>query len=103
MPALRFGFFPRPAFRGLFIGAPEFHLPEHTLALHFFLQRAQRLIDIIVADHYLYDDRLLKFVVGIKVRGLYHSPFTMERPERAGIATIGAIRQALTLPPRRAY
>jgi len=88
--ALRFGFFARAAFGRLFIGAPEFHLPEHAFTLHFFLQRAQRLIDIIVADNYLYDDRLLKFFACATERGLYHSHFTMERLHRAGFSVICA-------------
>jgi len=38
------------AFRWLFIGPAPFHLTERTLALHFFLQNAQRGIDVVVAD-----------------------------------------------------
>ena len=37
----------------LFIGSPQLHLPKHTFALHLFLQRAQGLIDIIIAYLYL--------------------------------------------------
>ncbi|MBB5516706.1 hypothetical protein FHS89_002746 [Rubricella aquisinus] len=29
---------------------PEFHFPEHTFALELFLQGAERLIDIVVAN-----------------------------------------------------
>jgi len=45
-----FRFLPHFSFRRLFIGGPELHLSEYSLALHFFLQKFQRLIDVIVAD-----------------------------------------------------
>ena len=45
-----FRFLPDFSFRRLFIGGPELHLSEYSLALHFFLQEFQRLIDVIVAD-----------------------------------------------------
>lgn len=41
--------------RRLFKVGPAFHFPEEPLALHFLLQRAQGLFDIIVADDDLYD------------------------------------------------
>ena len=45
-----FRFLPHFSFRRLFIGGPELHLSEYSLALHFFLQEFQRLVDVIVAD-----------------------------------------------------
>jgi len=50
MPANRLGLFPRFTLRRLFVGTAQLHLTEDTLALHFFLERLQGLIDIIVAD-----------------------------------------------------
>src|SRR5690606_37740073 len=41
---------PRPPFRGLFVVTAHPHLTVQTLALHLLLQRAQRLIDIVVAN-----------------------------------------------------
>jgi hypothetical protein len=38
------------SFRRLFIGGPELHLAEDSLALHFFLQELQRLVNVVVAD-----------------------------------------------------
>ena len=51
------------ALAGAFFGrllemGPAFHFPEKTLALHLLLQRAQGLLDIIVADDDLYDGTL---------------------------------------------
>ena len=43
-------FLPHLSFRRLFIGGPELHLSEYSLALHFFLQKFQCLVDVIVAD-----------------------------------------------------
>lgn len=33
--------------------AAQFHFPENTLALHLLLERAQGLIDVVVANEYL--------------------------------------------------
>jgi hypothetical protein len=52
--ANRFGFFPGPALRRLFVGAPQLHLPENPFALHFLLQRAKRLVDVVVSYRYLH-------------------------------------------------
>ena len=49
------GFFPGFAFRRLFIGTAKLHLAEDAFALHFLLQRAQSLLDIVIADDDLYD------------------------------------------------
>lgn len=38
-----------------------FHLPEETFALHLFLERFQRLIDVVIADH---DLNYLKLSIG---------------------------------------
>src|SRR6516165_2522506 len=42
------------ALRRLFIAAPQLHLPEHALALHFFLQGPQGLVDVVFADEDLH-------------------------------------------------
>jgi len=44
------------ALRRLFVGSPKPHFTEDSLALHFLFQRAQGLIDIIIADENLNDD-----------------------------------------------
>ncbi len=54
MTAHRLGLLARPAFRWLFVVATELHLPKHAFPLHLFLERAERLIDIIVADEDLH-------------------------------------------------
>ena len=41
-------------FRRLFVKFAALHFTEGAFALHLFLQRAQRLLDIIVADKNLY-------------------------------------------------
>ncbi len=56
--AHRFGPLAGTALRGFLIAAPQFHLPEHTLALHLFLQGPESLIDIVVADEDLHGGSL---------------------------------------------
>jgi hypothetical protein len=51
--AYRFGFFPRRFFRRLFIKSTSLHLSKDALALHLFLQDAERLVNIVVANEYL--------------------------------------------------
>jgi hypothetical protein len=46
--------FASPLFRGLFIVTTKLHLTVDALALKLLLERAQRLIDIIVANHDLH-------------------------------------------------
>ncbi len=50
-----FGALAGTLFGRLFKVGPAFHFPEKAFALHLFLQRAQGLLDIIVADDDLYD------------------------------------------------
>jgi len=52
---------PGLAFRRLFIASAELHFAENTLALHLFLESAQGLIDVIVADVNL-DDRTILLI-----------------------------------------
>ena len=49
-----FRFLSRSLVRGLLIEAPAAHLPEHALALHFSLENAKRLLDVIVSNEYLH-------------------------------------------------
>jgi hypothetical protein len=44
---------------GLLIAAAQFHLAENALALHLLLERAKRLIDIVVANQNVNDGGLL--------------------------------------------
>ncbi len=53
-----FGLLARLALRGLLEMVAALHLPEETFALHLLLQRFQRLIDVVVADHDLNDVKL---------------------------------------------
>ena len=53
MPANGLGPLAGPALRRLLVVAAHFHFPEDALALHFLFQRAQGLIDVVVADEYL--------------------------------------------------
>ena len=69
----RLGFLPRPLLRRLLIGAATLHLPEDALTLHFFLERAQRLIDVIVANEYLNQNRLLR-VAHLSLRADKYEP-----------------------------
>jgi hypothetical protein len=48
-------------FRGLLIEFPAFHFPERAFALHLLLERAQGLLDIIVADNDLNQGTTLLF------------------------------------------
>jgi hypothetical protein len=52
--AHRFGLFARPPLRGLLVIAAQLHFSEYPFALHFFLQGAERLVDIIVANEDLH-------------------------------------------------
>jgi hypothetical protein len=47
----RFGLLARALFRGLFVEFPALHFPERAFALHLLFERAQGLLDIIVADN----------------------------------------------------
>ncbi len=49
-PANSLSFLTRLLFRGLLKKCPRLHFAEQAFALHFLLQRAQRLLDIIVAN-----------------------------------------------------
>ncbi|SOH93318.1 hypothetical protein SAMN06273572_1011174 [Monaibacterium marinum] len=40
--------------RGLFVMLPKLHFPKHTFTLKFFLQGAEGLIDVVVANLYLH-------------------------------------------------
>lgn len=47
-----FGRFAHPAFGGFFVMLAHLHFTENAFALHFLFQRAQCLIDIVVAYYY---------------------------------------------------
>ena len=49
------GAFAGLTFGGFLIGAAQFHFPEYAFALQLFLEGAQRLIDIVVANDDLND------------------------------------------------
>jgi hypothetical protein len=51
-----FGLFARPFLRRLFVMVAPLHFPKRAFALHFFLQRFQRLIDVVVANENLNQD-----------------------------------------------
>src|SRR5215471_11022573 len=55
MPADGLGPLAGPALGRLLVVAAHFHFPEDAFALHLLLQRAQGLIDVVVADEYLQD------------------------------------------------
>src|SRR5262245_36685506 len=57
-PADSLGLLARLALGGLLEMVAALHLPEETFALHLLLQRFQRLIDVVVADHDLNDVKL---------------------------------------------
>jgi hypothetical protein len=54
MPPNCFGPFSRPPLRGFLVIAAELHFSEYPFALHFFLQGAERLVDIVVANEDLH-------------------------------------------------
>lgn len=60
-PTDRFRFFPYHSLGRLFVEAPPLQLPEQALALHFFLQDAKCLVDIVVANK---DLQILHSVAG---------------------------------------
>jgi hypothetical protein len=49
----RLGLFPVLALGGLLVGPPLLHFAKHAFALHLFLQHAESLIDVVVANEYL--------------------------------------------------
>ena len=53
-----FSFLARFPFGRLFEMIAALHLPEETFALHLLLERFQRLIDVVIADHDLNDLKL---------------------------------------------
>jgi hypothetical protein len=60
-PADGFSFLARFPFGRLLEMVAALHLPEETFALHLLLQRFQRLIDVVIADH---DLNYLKLSIG---------------------------------------
>jgi hypothetical protein len=57
----RLGSLPRCSLRWLLVKPAPFHFPKHTFALHFLLQDAKSLIDIVVSDEHL--QKLTPYVV----------------------------------------
>ncbi len=57
-------------FRRLFIGLPEFHFPEDPFTLHLLLECPKRLIDIVIADHYLHLRHHLSVLAGFEERAI---------------------------------
>lgn len=55
------GFLARLALRGLLEVVTTLHFAEETFTLHLFLERLQRLIDVVIADH---DLNYLKLSIG---------------------------------------
>jgi len=53
-PPHRFGGFARAPFGRFFVMAAQLHFTKHALTLHFFLERLQRLIDIVVTNENLH-------------------------------------------------
>src|SRR5438552_7341953 len=58
MAAHRLRLLARLALRGLLVVAAQLHLPEDALALHLLLERAQGLVDVVVANQNLHVGRL---------------------------------------------
>src|SRR5262249_50933450 len=54
-PANRLALLPRRPFRRLLVESPPLHFPEHAFALHFPLQSAESLVDIVIAYEDLQD------------------------------------------------
>ena len=52
-PANGFGFLAVAALRRLLVEAPLLHLAKDAFALHFLLQDAERLVDVVVTDENL--------------------------------------------------
>jgi hypothetical protein len=50
----RLGLFSCRLLRRLLIEAPSLHFAEHAFPLHFLLQNAKSLIDVVIADEYLH-------------------------------------------------
>ncbi len=56
-PAHRLGTLARALFRRLFVMVTALHLAESAFPLHLLLERLQRLVDVVIADENLYQDR----------------------------------------------
>jgi hypothetical protein len=52
--ANRFSLFAGALFRGLLVVVAHLHFPENAFALHFLLESAERLINVVIADKYLH-------------------------------------------------
>ncbi len=48
----------------LFVVTTQFHFPKHTFTLQLFLQRAQSLVDVVVANLNVNDGSILQLVRG---------------------------------------
>jgi len=84
----RFGLFPRFALGRLFVRAPLLHFAKYAFALHFLLQDAECLIDIVVANE---DLQWISFFVGAAaaVMGIWQIPIgigELSRAERKRVA-----------------
>ena len=60
----RFGGLAGPTLGRLFVGTAVLHLAEHTFTLQLFLQRAQSLVDVVVANLNVNDGSILQLVRG---------------------------------------
>jgi hypothetical protein len=58
-----FSFFASTLLGWLFVKVAHFHFAENAFALHLFLERAKRLINIVVADEYLHGQSCLSGLI----------------------------------------
>lgn len=79
-PADGFSFLARFPFGRLLEMVAALHLPEETFALHLLLQRFQRLIDVVIADH---DLNYLKLSIGFPAGpgDVFRTSETPKRPQ----------------------
>ena len=70
-PPDRFRFFTGAFFRWLLVMLPKFHLAENAFPLHLLLQSAERLVDIVVTNHYLHVRHHLSVISGFWERAIY--------------------------------
>ena len=78
MPASRLGLLTCPTLRRLLVVPTKLHLTKDTLALHLLLERAQSLINVIVADGNVHGNRPPELIQFDK----QSSPETVRPPEQ---------------------
>ena len=79
-------------------GGAGFHFPEDAFTLHLLLERLQRLIDVVIADH---DLNYLKLSIGFPAGSgmIFKTQLTPERPQTLPLGIRTPVRRVIFPAP----